>query len=669
MGKTKLKRLNKKAKMKMLAKHPNTHKQVMDDDGDEDVMGLGGDIGGILKTIAPLAVPLLAATGVGAPLAAGIAAGAGILGSGLQTADRSNAQPKNAIPQPALSTPPIQQNGYRKDGGPVMGYNPNISYGHPIMNDGSSYPTGYTPPPVTNPKDLIPAPSVIDSTKVKATNIKLADGGKAGVTINAEHNELIVDPKNNNVLADLKNLPPHPKNESLIDPRGTLNLPKEWEGKMVIPKAGVNGREAFLDAKKTNDTVKLNTIYRNLQNKQQQKELGDQADNLDMYAGKGGKIHVKHRLKPLHKKTSQEPDDDDDYDFMKNGGTIKINPANKGKFNATKARTGETTEELTHSSDPVTRKRAVFAQNASHWKHAEGGPIKRYDQNSVIEDLVPNPDTAKEYDWNLNEPNSISAPQASAVPVTQPANPGQGTQVEGLKGVGPDNQYKWNTSDLNTNPMQTAQSQTGAPKTPNPYAFTPEQNLGFGALNNVGNVIGLGNALHYDRNTAVDNPYEKEGLSTLKNRSFNVDPVLASNRDTLATGRYGLRNSGAQSGGEYRSNLSALLKNKYKADLVAHAEKNNQDNLYKGQYAENALAQGERNRADSVRVQKDNLASKARSEDLTAGYAGQIGKNVTSQIRDNQRIDMLPTMFPNLDTDTILKLIGTGNGGYLKIGK
>lgn len=55
------------------------------------------------------------------------------------------------------------------------------------------------------------------------------------------------------------------------------------------------------------------------------------------------------------------------------GGSIHINPANRGKFNATKKRTGKTTEELTHSKNPLTRKRAIFAQNASHWKHALGG--------------------------------------------------------------------------------------------------------------------------------------------------------------------------------------------------------------------------------------------------------------------------------------------------------
>lgn len=52
---------------------------------------------------------------------------------------------------------------------------------------------------------------------------------------------------------------------------------------------------------------------------------------------------------------------------------IHINSANKGKFNATKKATGKTTEELTHSSNPVTKKRAIFAQNSKRWKHGEDG--------------------------------------------------------------------------------------------------------------------------------------------------------------------------------------------------------------------------------------------------------------------------------------------------------
>lgn len=51
--------------------------------------------------------------------------------------------------------------------------------------------------------------------------------------------------------------------------------------------------------------------------------------------------------------------------MMKKGAKIYIKPENRGKFNATKKRTGKTTEELTHSKNPITRKRAIFAQNAA----------------------------------------------------------------------------------------------------------------------------------------------------------------------------------------------------------------------------------------------------------------------------------------------------------------
>ena len=57
------------------------------------------------------------------------------------------------------------------------------------------------------------------------------------------------------------------------------------------------------------------------------------------------------------------------FSFLKSGGSIHIKPENKGKFTATKKRTGKTTEELTHSKNPITRKRAIFAQNAKKWNH------------------------------------------------------------------------------------------------------------------------------------------------------------------------------------------------------------------------------------------------------------------------------------------------------------
>ena len=52
---------------------------------------------------------------------------------------------------------------------------------------------------------------------------------------------------------------------------------------------------------------------------------------------------------------------------------IHIKKKNKGKFTATKKRTGKSTEELTHSKNPLTRKRANFAKMAKRgWK-----PLKK----------------------------------------------------------------------------------------------------------------------------------------------------------------------------------------------------------------------------------------------------------------------------------------------------
>ena len=48
-------------------------------------------------------------------------------------------------------------------------------------------------------------------------------------------------------------------------------------------------------------------------------------------------------------------------------GGIHIKKKNRGKFTETMKRTGKTAEELKHSKNPLTRKRATFAINARKW--------------------------------------------------------------------------------------------------------------------------------------------------------------------------------------------------------------------------------------------------------------------------------------------------------------
>ena len=58
-----------------------------------------------------------------------------------------------------------------------------------------------------------------------------------------------------------------------------------------------------------------------------------------------------------------------DFILESKKNSIHIKKKNRGKFNALKKKTGKSTEELTHSKNPLTRKRAVFAQNAKKWSH------------------------------------------------------------------------------------------------------------------------------------------------------------------------------------------------------------------------------------------------------------------------------------------------------------
>lgn len=92
---------------------------------------------------------------------------------------------------------------------------------------------------------------------------------------------------------------------------------------------------------------------------------------------------------------------------------INIDPKNKGKFTKTQKETGKSTEELTHSKNPLTRKRANFAKMAKRgWK-----PLKEseyMDDGDLESQYHKNPDSMWTYGTNLNpnvvgglEPNDV----------------------------------------------------------------------------------------------------------------------------------------------------------------------------------------------------------------------------------------------------------------------
>lgn len=64
--------------------------------------------------------------------------------------------------------------------------------------------------------------------------------------------------------------------------------------------------------------------------------------------------------------------------------TIHIKPENRGKFTAYKQRTGKTTAEALHSSNPHVRQMANFARNAAKWKHGNGGLILPIEKRTPV---------------------------------------------------------------------------------------------------------------------------------------------------------------------------------------------------------------------------------------------------------------------------------------------
>ena len=145
---------------------------------------------------------------------------------------------------------------------------------------------------------------------------------------------------------------------------------------------------------------------------------------------------------------------------FENGGkmSIHIKPENRGKFNATKKRTGKTTEELTHSKNPLTRKRAIFAQNAKKWKHANGGELLGLDYyTNQLYDGGPleSPMVAR----SIINPNlTAQAPDPTMTLTQQAVNPIIPKQGIGLGSIDPVSTVS-NISTLFSSPKITSQGE------------------------------------------------------------------------------------------------------------------------------------------------------------------------------------------------------------------
>jgi hypothetical protein len=94
--------------------------------------------------------------------------------------------------------------------------------------------------------------------------------------------------------------------------------------------------------------------------------------------------------------------------------SIDIDPKNKGKFTATKKATGKSTEELTHSKNPLTRKRANFAKMAKRgWK-----PLKEsdyMDDGDLESQYRKNPNSMWTYGQSTVDPYTVDGLEPNQV--------------------------------------------------------------------------------------------------------------------------------------------------------------------------------------------------------------------------------------------------------------
>lgn len=74
---------------------------------------------------------------------------------------------------------------------------------------------------------------------------------------------------------------------------------------------------------------------------------------------------------------------------MGSGGKIHIKKSHEGKFTEYKKRTGKTTVEALHSTDPHVRQMANFAKNAAKWHHGDGGRILMDTGGPLVTDQYP----------------------------------------------------------------------------------------------------------------------------------------------------------------------------------------------------------------------------------------------------------------------------------------
>ena len=351
------------------------------------------------------------------------------------------------------------------------------------------------------------------------------------------------------------------------------------------------------------------------------------------------------------------------------GGEIKIDPKNKGKFNALKKRTGKSTEELTHSSNPLTRKRAVFAQNAKKWKHADGGLIKYADGGVLGKDYFnQNPDKLRDfqYMYGLNTDN-IYGPKTEAAWNTYGQdyiNNGQLNKINPKSGL------------INNPNATTVPTQTSVNNSIPVSSKTSNTNFNLqSTANTIGTVAPIAYNLYQGTQKAEQlnpneyyNPYINDIRKTLSNRTYNVNPEISNlNSDTASY--YRQLREGAMSPAQLVGGMQEGLVNKTKTMSNILAQKQNIDNGYLSEKARMDAELGQGMAATKLNIKDVNDRNNTARRNYTNAAMSQLSQYAqvkqqenNQMIRDAQKLNLLPTLVQNFsltpEGDWVLKSTG-----------
>ena len=340
-------------------------------------------------------------------------------------------------------------------------------------------------------------------------------------------------------------------------------------------------------------------------------------------------------------------------------GGIYIKPENRGKFNATKRRTGKTTEELTHSKNPLTRKRAIFAQNAAKWKHTYGARIG-YDDPSQFQlqrpaafgltqpnmfDIVNNMTQQRIANNNVvpTTTKKTTTPRVARPELLKPLTPIASTGVTPTTSAPGITRTVDYASQMPTSTKGNFASSLGTTASTLGQLAPIMYNIGQG-------MFGKTEDYNYNKYT---NPYIGSIRSTMRNRRYNIDPQLEANRLTQAAYNRNLSQAGASPSQLY-ANMLAGVSGRQRADAAAYAEMQNMNNQYLGQQAEmdynlgrdvSGLKQYGYEANLRNRAAKRNYMSTGLTQLQQYAQVQELMKN--QKISDKQKLNLLKDIIPN----------------------